>query len=125
VITWHTPLSFIVSFSLLSWTFGGLRNGLGIFQGDFVLQLFTGGMMLGAFFMATDMVTSPTTKKGMIVFGTGIGFFTFIFRFFGSLPEAVSLAIILMNIFVPTIDRYLMPKRFGEVIKTPKKEAQA
>ncbi len=125
VITWHTPLSFIVSFSLLSWIFGGLRNGLGVFQGDFVLQLFTGGMMLGALFMATDMVTSPTTKKGMVVFGTGIGFFTFIFRFFGSLPEAVSLAIILMNIFVPTIDRYLMPKRFGEVVKTPKKEAQA
>ena len=106
--------------------FGGFRNGLGFLQGDFVLQLFSGGMILGAFFMATDMVTSPTTSKGMIIFGAGIGFFTFLFRYFGSLPEAVSLAIILMNIFVPTIERYILPKRFGEVIKEPKKkEAKA
>jgi electron transport complex protein RnfD len=126
IISWHTPISFIVTFSLFSWMFGGLRNGLGVFQGDFVLQLFSGGMMLGAFFMATDMVTSPTTGKGMILFGTGIGFFTFLFRFFGSLPEAVSLAIILMNIFVPTIERYILPKRFGEVVKADKKkEAKA
>ena len=126
VITWHTPVSFIATFSLLAWMFGGLRNGLGLFQGDFVLQLFSGGMMLGAFFMATDMVTSPTTAKGMVIFGAGIGFFTFLLRFFGSLPESVSLAIILMNILVPTIDRYVLPKRFGEVVKEPKqKEVKA
>jgi len=126
VITWHTPVSFLVSFSLFAWIFGGFKNGMGIFQGDFVLQLFSGGMILGAFFMATDMVTSPTTSKGMIIFGAGIGFFTFLFRYFGSLPEAVSLAIILMNIFVPTIERYVLPKRFGEVVVEPKKkEAKA
>lgn len=126
VITWHIPVSFLATFSLLAWMFGGFRNGLGLFQGDFVLQLFSGGMILGAFFMATDMVTSPVTAKGMLLFGTGIGFFTFLLRFFGSLPESVSLAIILMNIFVPTIDRYILPKRFGEVVKEPKqKEVKA
>lgn len=122
IITWHTPVSFLATFSILAWMFGGFRNGLGLFQGDFVLQLFSGGMILGAFFMATDMVTSPTTAKGMVIFGAGIGFFTFLLRFFGSLPESVSLAIIVMNIFVPTIDRYVLPKRFGEVIKEPKKK---
>lgn len=120
IITWHIPVSFIATFSLLAWSFGGLRNGLGLFQGDFVLQIFSGGMMLGALFMATDMVTSPLTKKGMVIFGVGIGAFTFLFRYFGSLPESVSLAIILMNIFVPTIDRYVLPKRFGEVVKEVK-----
>jgi electron transport complex protein RnfD len=126
VITWHTPVSFLATFIILAWVFGGVRNGLGLFQGDFVLQVFSGGMMLGAFFMATDMVTSPTTAKGMLIFGAGIGFFTFLLRFFGSLPESVSLAIILMNIFVPTIDRYILPKRFGEVVKEQvKKEVKA
>lgn len=126
VITWQIPVTFLATFSLLAWIFGGVRNGLGLFQGDFVLQLFSGGMILGAFFMATDMVTSPTTSKGMLIFGAGIGFFAFLLRYFGSLPESVSLAIIVMNIFVPTIDRYILPKRFGEVIVEPKKkEAKA
>jgi Na+-translocating ferredoxin:NAD+ oxidoreductase subunit D len=127
IITWQIPVMFLGTFSLLAWVFGGIRNGLGLFQGDFVLQLLTGGMMLGAFFMATDMVTSPTTSKGMMVFGAGIGFFTFLLRYFGSLPESVSLAIIIMNIFSPTIERFILPKRFGEVIKEQKakKEAKA
>ncbi len=120
IITWHIPVSFIGTFALLAWAFGGLRNGLGLFQGDFVLQIFSGGLILGAFFMATDMVTSPLTTKGMVIFGVGIGFFTFLLRYFGSLPEAVSLAIILMNIFVPTIDRYIKVKKFGEVVKEAK-----
>jgi electron transport complex protein RnfD len=127
IITWQIPVMFLGTFSLLAWIFGGVRNGLGLFQGDFLLQLFTGGMMLGAFFMATDMVTSPTTSKGMMIFGAGIGFFTFLLRYFGSLPESVSLAIIIMNIFSPTIERFILPKRFGEVVKVKKdkKEAKA
>lgn len=125
IITWQIPVMFLGTFSLLAWVFGGVRNGLGLFQGDFVLQVFTGGMMLGAFFMATDMVTSPTTGKGMIIFGAGIGFFTFLLRYFGSLPESVSLAIILMNIFSPTIERFILPKRFGEVIKEQKVKKEA
>jgi electron transport complex protein RnfD len=123
IITWHIPVFFLGTFSLFAWVLGGLRNGMGLFQGDVLLQLCSGGMMLGAFFMATDMVTSPTTAKGMCIFGAGIGFFTFLLRYFGSLPESVSLAIVIMNIFTPTIEKFILPKRFGEVEKktrTPK-----
>ena len=82
--------------------------------------------MLGAFFMATDWVTTPTTPKGQIIFAVGCGFFTFLIRNFGSLPEGVSLAIILMNIVTPTIDRYVHVKKFGYVKeKKEKKEAKA
>ena len=125
IITWHIPVAFLGTFIVFTWMFGGLRNGMGLFTGDVMLPLFSGGMMLGAFFMATDMVTSPTTAKGMIIFGTGIGFFTFLLRYFGSLPESVSLAIIIMNIFTPTIERYVMPKRFGEVAKKSVKKKEA
>ena len=115
VITWHIPLAYIGSFTILTWIFGGLRFGQGLFQGSILFNLFTGGLMLGAFFMATDMVTTPTTTKGMLIFGFGAGFLTFLFRIYGSLPEGVSLAIILMNIFTPMIDRYVRPKKFGFV----------
>ena len=126
IITWHIPVSMIGSFALFAWVFGGLRNGLGLFQGDFVLQIFSGGFILASLFMATEMVTSPVTRKGMILYGILIGFFTFLLRYFGSLPESSSLAILLVNIFVPTIDRYIMPKRFGEVEKkSNKKEVKA
>ncbi len=118
IITWHIPVSFIASFGLFTWVFGGSQFGSGGFSGNVMFHLFSGGMILGAFYMATDMVTSPLTARGMIIFGVGVGFFTFIIRFFGSLPEGVSLAIILVNIFVPLIDRYTGPKRFG----VPKKE---
>lgn len=123
IITWHIPVSYIGSFAVFVWIFGGLRTGLGFFQGDFGNAIFSGGLILGACFMATDMVTSPTTHKGQIIFGVGCGFFTFLFRYFGSLPEAVSLAILLMNIVNPTIERYVLPKRFGAV--KPQKEAKA
>ncbi len=113
IISWHIPLTYLVVFSLLVWIFGGLDYGTGLFSGDIWFHLFSGGLMLGALFMATDMVTSPTTKKGMIIFGVGAGFLTFLFRVYGSLPEGVSLAILLMNIFVPMIDRYIVPIRFG------------
>jgi len=74
--------------------------------------------------MATDMVTSPITKKGKIIYAIGCGFFTFLIRYFGSLPEAVSLAIILMNIVTPTIDRYIVPKKFGYIKQVKTKEAK-
>ncbi len=69
--------------------------------------------MLGALFMATDMVTTPLTLKGRIIFGLGCGFFTFVIRRFGNLPEGVSLAIIFMNILTPLIDRWAKPKPYG------------
>jgi len=113
LITWHIPAAYFGTFALLTWIFGGLRFGGGFFSGDIWFHLFSGGMMLGVIFMATDMVTSPISGKGMIMYGVGAGLLTFIIRFYGSLPEGVSLAIILMNIFVPMIDRYTQPKVFG------------
>ncbi len=117
VITWHIPVTYIGSFSLFVWVFGGLRADMGFFSGDVGSALVSGGLMLGAIFMATDMVTSPTTHKGQLLFALGCGFFTFVFRYFGSLPEAVSLAILLMNIVSPTIERYIVPRKFGYVKK--------
>lgn len=124
IITWHIPLTYLGGFALLSWIFGGTPRGLGLFHGEVLLPLFTGGLFLGAFFMATDWVTTPTTAKGQVIFGLGCAFFTFLIRYFGSLPEGVSLAILLMNILTPTIDRYVRPKKFGYVKPEKTKEAK-
>ncbi len=125
IITWRIPVVYIGSFALLSWVFGGIPYGQGLFGGEVLVPVFSGGLMLGAFFMATDWVTTPTTPKGEIIFALGCGFFTFLIRYFGSLPEGVSLAIILMNIVTPTIDRFVKVKPFGYVKKPRKKEAKA
>jgi len=125
VITWHIPVSFIGTVAILNWIFGGMKAGLGVFHGEILMPLVSGGLFLGAFFMATDYVTSPITHKGQLVFGFGCGFFTFLLRNFGALPEAVSVSILLMNIVTPTIDRYIKNRKFGEVVKQPKKEAKA
>lgn len=113
IISWHIPAAYFGSFIILVWIFGGLRFNNGFFTGNIWFHLFSGGMMIGVLFMATDMVTSPLTEKGMLIYGVGAGLLTFIIRFYGSLPEGVSLAIILMNIFVPMINRYTQPKVFG------------
>ena len=113
VITIHIPLSFLGSFSILTWIFGGIPFGLGLFNGDVISSLLRGGLILGAIFMATDSVTSPITNKGRVIFGCGCGFICFLFRTFGSLPESVSIAILMMNIFTPTIDRFIIPKKYG------------
>ena len=115
IITWEIPVCYLGSFTLLVWVFGGLRYDGGFFSGDIFFNLFSGGLILGACYMATDMVTSPLTAKGMIIFGVGAGFLTFLIRFYGSFPEGVSLAIILMNVIVPLIDRVTKPGRFGMV----------
>lgn len=114
IITWQIPVTYLGSVGLLSWIFGGVPNELGLFAGSFFPPLFSGGLMLGALFMATDYVTSPITRKGQVIFGLGCGFFTFLFRYFGSMPEAVSVSILLMNIVTPTIDRYIVPRKFGD-----------
>lgn len=124
IITWRIPACFIGSFALLAWVFGGIPYGNGLFSGEVLLPVFSGGLMLGAFFMATDWVTTPTTPKGEIIFAVGCGFFTFLLRYFGSLPEGVSLAILLMNMVTPTIDRYVKVKKFG-YIKPEKKAKEA
>ncbi|MDI9456016.1 MAG: RnfABCDGE type electron transport complex subunit D [Spirochaetales bacterium] len=125
IITWHIPVTYLLSSALLSRVFGGLPLGLGIFQGTFFPSMFSGGLLFGALFMATDYVTSPVSSKGKIIFGIGCGFFTFLFRSFGSMPEAVSVSILLMNIITPTIDRYIRPRKFGEKKLFARKEAVA
>jgi electron transport complex protein RnfD len=116
IISWEIPVLYLGSFAILVWLFGGFIFDRGFFTGDAVFELFSGGLILGAFFMATDSVTSPLTRRGKIIFGVGAGFLTFLIRFFGSLPEGVALAIIIMNMFVPLIDRFMKPKIFGKDI---------
>lgn len=114
IITWHIPLTYMASLALLSWIFGGIPGGFGLFGGSFFAPLFTGGLMLGALFMATDYVTSPISRKGQVIYAVGCGFFTFLFRTFGGMPEAVSVSILLMNVVTPTIDRFVVPRKFGD-----------
>ena len=113
IINWEIPFSYIVSFALFIWIFDGIQYGSGFFSGDVLFHLFTGGLMLGAWFMASDLVTTPLVRKGRLVFGIGCGVLTFIIRHYGSLPEGVSLAIIFMNILTPLFDKYIVPKRYG------------
>ena len=123
VISWRIPVCYIGFYALLQWVFGGVRGGNGLCSGEVLLPILSGGLMLGAFFMATDWVTTPTTPKGEIIFALGCGFFTFLIRCFGSLAEGVSLAILLMNMVSPTIDRFCKVKKFG-FVKPPKKEKE-
>ena len=113
-ISLKVPISYIGTVALLSWIFGGTE---GFFSGDPVFHVLSGGLILGAFFMATDMVTSPVTYKGRIIFGIGCGILTVVIRLVGGYPEGVSYSILLMNLTVPLIDRYTKPKVFGEVKK--------
>jgi len=118
VITWHIPVSVIGSAVVLSGIFWLVNPELYI---NPVYHLLSGGLMLGAIYMATDMVSSPMTPKGQIVFGIGIGVLTILIRLFGAYPEGISFAILIMNAMVPLLNRYIKPKRFGEVIKESKK----
>jgi electron transport complex protein RnfD len=113
IITWEIPVTYLASFGILVWILGGLSFTDQLFTGDIAFHIFSGGLILGAFYMATDMVTSPLTTKGKIIFGIGTGFLTFLIRFYGSFPEGVSLAIIIMNFLVPSINRLTQPVRFG------------
>ena len=114
VITWHIPVSILVTVALFTGVLY-LINPLELYNP--IIHLASGGLMLGACFMATDYVTSPMTKKGMIIYGVGIGFITMAIRLWGAYPEGVSFAILLMNAFTPLINSYTSPKRFGEVVK--------
>ena len=108
---WRIPLSIIATVVLFS---SVLHLANPDKYQDPLFYLFSGGLMLGAFFMATDMVSSPITGKGSIIFGTGIGIVVMVIRIFGGLPEGVMFAILFMNSFVPIINRYTRPKIFGE-----------
>jgi electron transport complex protein RnfD len=110
IITWHIPVSILLSVAV----FSGILNlyNPSVYASP-VFHLLTGGVLLGAIFMATDYVTSPMSKSGMIVYGVGIGVITVLIRGFGSYPEGVSFAILIMNGFTPVINRYLKPRRFS------------
>jgi Na+-translocating ferredoxin:NAD+ oxidoreductase subunit D len=114
IITWHIPASILLTvavFTGILWLNNPFDNA------DPMFHLLGGGLMLGAFYMATDYVTSPMTPKGMWIFGIGIGVITVAIRVFGAYPEGVSFAILIMNAFVPIINKSVKPKRFGEEVR--------
>ena len=109
-IDWKVPAVMIGTVFVLTWAMGA----------DPLMQIFSGGLFLGAFFMATDMVTSPTTSKGRVVFALGLGILISLIRMKGGYPEGTAYAILIMNGVVPLIDRYIRPKKFGGVSKNGK-----
>ena len=113
IITWHIPFSIIATVFVLC----GLLHLANPIYADPFSAIFSGGLMLGAIFMATDYVTSPMTHKGQLIYGVCIGILTVIIRNWGSYPEGMSFAILIMNAFTPLINTYVKPKRFGEVVK--------
>ena len=113
IITWHIPVSILLSV----FVFSGLMHLADPIYASPVDVLLSGGLMLGAIFMATDYVTSPMTKQGQLIYGVSIGVLTVAIRYFGAYPEGMSFAILIMNAFTPLINNYCKPKRYGEVLK--------
>ncbi len=113
IITWHIPVSIIATV----FVFSGLLHVANPVYASPVAVILSGGLMLGAIFMATDYVTSPMCAKGQLIYGVGIGVLTVVIRNWGSYPEGMSFAILIMNAFTPLINTYVKPKRFGEVVK--------
>lgn len=113
IITWHIPVSILLTVLV----FSGLLHLYNPTYADPVNTLLSGGLLLGACFMATDYVTSPMTPRGQIIYGIGIGAITVIIRTFGAYPEGMSFAILIMNAFTPLINTYNKPKRYGRVAK--------
>jgi len=116
IITWHIPVSIIGTV----FVFSGLMHLANPAYADPLSEILSGGLMLGAIFMATDYVTSPMTHKGQLIYGVAIGFLTIVIRNWGSYPEGMSFAILIMNAFTPLINHYVKPKRFGEVPQAKK-----
>ena len=114
-ITWHIPVSIIISVGFFTWVFGGEA----LFTGNPLLAVLSGGVMLASFFMATDYVTSPSQGTPKIIFGAGVGALTVLIRLKGGYPEGVCYAILLMNPLVPALEGWFRPKRFA-----PQKGAQ-
>ena len=114
VIRWHIPVIYIATVGFLTWIFGGLPHGLGLFTGDGLYHMLSGGLMLGAVFMATDYVTSPMGTKAKVIYAVSLGILTTIIRLWGGYPEGVSYSIVIMNFFVPILDRYIRPRIYGK-----------
>jgi electron transport complex, RnfABCDGE type, D subunit len=110
IITWHIPVAIIVT----TFMFTGIMHWINPVEYiSPLVHILSGGLLLGAIFMATDYVTSPMSKSGMLVFGVGIGLLTSLIRMFGSYPEGMSFAILIMNALTPLINMYFKPKHFG------------
>ncbi len=114
IITWHIPVAVIGSIVIMAGSMHLVNPDLYVSS---IFHLLTGGVLLGAIFMATDYATSPMSKNGMLLYGIGIGVITILIRTFGAYPEGISFAILIMNGFTPLINKYIKPKRFGEIIK--------
>ncbi len=110
IISWHIPVSYVATVAVFMWMFGA-PAGFG--RGDVLFQVLSGGLVLGAFFMATDYVTSPVTKKGQVIFGVCCGLLTGIIRRWGGYPEGVCYSILIMNAAAPLIDRFVQKRRYG------------
>jgi len=114
IIAWHIPVFLILTVVV----FTGIMHLVNpVVYADPIIHLLSGGLLLGAVFMATDYATSPMSKNGMIIYAVGIGLITSVIRLFGAYPEGISFAILIMNAFTPLINTYVKPKRFGEVIQ--------
>lgn len=114
IISWHIPVSIIVTV----FVFASIMHLVDPSRyADGLTQILSGGLMLGAIFMATDYVTSPMNHRGMLLYGVCIGLLTVVIRLFGAYPEGMSFAILIMNAFTPLINTYIKPKRFGEAVK--------
>lgn len=118
IITWHIPVSILGTVALLS----GILHMVNPIYANPISVLCSGGLMLGACFMATDYVTSPMVPKGQIIYGVAIGALTVVIRNWGAYPEGMSFAILIMNAFTPLINTYCKPRRFGEVIRKEAKK---
>ena len=114
VISWHIPVTVLLTIAVMTAIFWWIDPEQ---YANPLIHVLSGGAILGAFFMATDLVTSPVTKKGMVVFAIGIGVITVVIRLWGAYPEGISFAILIMNAFVPLINSYFKPRRFGSKIK--------
>ena len=108
-ITWHIPASYICTTAVFTYIFGAKQ----LFHGDWLFSILSGGLILGAFFMATDYVATPLTAKGQLIFGVGCGLLTAIIRLWGGYPEGVAYAILMMNAATPFIDRYTKCRIYG------------
>ena len=113
IITWHIPVSIIATVFI----FSGLMHLANPVYADPLTVVLSGGLLLGAIFMATDYVTSPMTPRGQLIYGVAIGLLTIVIRNWGSYPEGMSFAILIMNAFTPLINNYVKPRRFGEEVK--------
>ena len=113
IVTWHIPVSIIATV----FVFSALLHLVNPIYADPTTVILSGGLMLGAFFMATDYVTSPMTPKGQLIYGVSIGLLTVVIRNWGAYPEGMSFAILIMNAFTPLIYNYVKPQRYGEEVK--------